>query len=110
MVKKHVKRYVALHLPEAKDAKELVSIIERGLREYLGTLYPTKVLQVKFIGRMDDVVLLSFHVRELDPHLLIPILSLIKVGRGWCAPLLSSGTVKSLRESLKERYPKLVKG
>lgn len=110
MVKSYVKRYIALHLHETRSAKELTSAIEKGLKEYFGVLYPTKILQIKFIGRLGDVVLVSFYVKDLDPHVLIPILSLIRIGRGWGVPLLTSGTIKSLRESLKERYPELVKG
>lgn len=110
MVKKYVKRYVALHLRKVQNAKELIGTIEKGLKEYFGALYPTRILQVKFIGRIGNVVLVSFYIKEFDPHLLIPILSSIRIDREWIVPLLTSGTVKSLRESLKDRYPELLKG
>lgn len=110
MVKEYVKRYLALYLHKRLSARELVGAIEKGLKDYFGALYPTKILQVKFVGHIGDIALVSFHIKDLNPHLLIPLMSLIRVNDEWVVPLLTSGTVRSLRESLKERYPELVKG
>lgn len=110
MAKNYIKRYLAIYTHKELDTKKLLNEIEKGLNEYLGAIYPLKILQIKFIEYMNNVALISFYVKNLDPHLLIPLLSLIRIDGEWVVPLLTSGTIKSLRESLKERYPELVKG
>ena len=111
MVKETVKRYVAMYVSKNVEKGRLKSAIEKGFKDYLGVLYPSRITQIKYVKRFGKAEIFLFRMKKgFDPHIIIPILSLIKIDNCWIEPILMSGTLKSLQESLKIRYPKLAQG
>jgi RNase P/RNase MRP subunit POP5 len=111
MVKTFNKRYIALEVPEGINRAELASALNLSLNEFFGTSRPIFIRRVKIIEVKGRLAIVLFMLkREFDVGPLLAALTLLNLKGSWSAPLLTSGTLKRLKQSLKERYEELIKG
>lgn len=111
MVKTFNKRYVALEVPVGINRIELALALNRSLNEFFGISRPIFIRKMKVIEIRGRVAIVLFLLKKgLDIGPLLATLTLLNLRGGWTTPLLTSGTLKGLKQSLKERYEELIKG